>query len=36
VYDELGIWIAIWLPIVIGVATAIILALYSGRKEPDA
>ncbi len=35
-YRELGIWIGIGLPIVIGVITAIVLALYTERKEPDA
>jgi hypothetical protein len=35
-YHELGTWIAIWLPIVIGVVTAIVLPLCAERKDPDA
>ena len=33
---QLGIWIAIGLPLVIGVVTAIVLALYGERKKPQA
>lgn len=33
---EIWMSIGIWLPIVIGVSTAIVLALYAGRKKPDA
>lgn len=31
---EIGIWIAIWLPVAIGVVTALLLALKP--KKPDA
>ena len=33
---QLGNWIAIGLPIVIGVVTAIVLALHGERKKPEA
>jgi len=33
---QIGIWIGIVLPIVIGVVTALVLAFYGERKEPDA
>jgi hypothetical protein len=29
-------WVAIWLPIVIGASTAIVLGLLAARKGPDA
>ncbi len=35
-HDVLGVWIGTALPIVIGVVTAIVLALYAGRKKPHA
>lgn len=32
---EIGMWIGIALPIVIGCLTAIILAFSAGREKPD-
>lgn len=29
-------WVGIALPIILGVATALILAFYAARKKPDA
>lgn len=34
--EFLGIWVGIVFPIVVGVVTALVLALYSWRNEPDA
>lgn len=34
--DDIGIWIGIVLPIVIGVVTALVLALYGDQKKPVA
>ena len=32
---DIAMWVGIWVPIVIGVSTAIILAFLSSRKTDD-
>ncbi len=35
-YHDLGLWIALGLPVIIGVVTALVLALQAGAKKPGA